>query len=98
MYENHQKLIELCKSGGGQEKNLDNAQQSLTREKQRLEMWDFLYSVYNVLIGFITYRLQKKMESMKERLALVKEIKNVQSKIPWVEYNEKVDRAEEVCW
>jgi hypothetical protein len=36
------------------------------------------------------------MESMQERLALVKEIKEVQSKIPWVEYNEKVDRAEEV--
>lgn len=36
------------------------------------------------------------MESMKERLALIKEIKDVQSKIPWVEYNEKVDRAEEV--
>lgn len=37
------------------------------------------------------------MESMKERLALVKEIKDVQSKIPWVEYKEKTDRVEEVC-
>jgi hypothetical protein len=37
MYENHQMLIELCKSGGGQEKNLNNSQQSLLTEKQRLE-------------------------------------------------------------
>jgi len=38
MYENHQKLIEMCKSGGGQEKALDNLQQSLERENQRLEL------------------------------------------------------------
>jgi hypothetical protein len=97
MYANHQKLIELCKSGGGQEKNLDNAQQSLQSEKQRLETWDLSLYYFGVFL-LVKYRLKKKMESMKERLALVKEIREVQSKIPWVEYNEKVDRAEEVCW
>jgi hypothetical protein len=56
--------------------------------------WTLVFNVSKLKLS--KFRLQKKMESMQERLALVKEIKEVQSKIPWVEYNEKVDRAEEV--
>ncbi|CAB3379508.1 Hypothetical predicted protein [Cloeon dipterum] len=37
MYENHQRLITLCKSGGGQEKSVSNMEEGLIREKSRLE-------------------------------------------------------------
>jgi len=40
--------------------------------------------------------LQTRMESLKERIALMKELENVKAKMPWVEYNEHIDKVEEV--
>ncbi|XP_059477405.1 structural maintenance of chromosomes protein 5-like [Neocloeon triangulifer] len=73
MYENHQKLIELCKSGGGQEKALNDLEEGLIRQRARLD------------------QLQVRMQSMQERLALVKQLDEIKAKIPWVEYNEHVE-------
>jgi hypothetical protein len=55
MFENHQKLIEMSKSGGGQEKLLDDLQQSVARETQRLEVYAFSpFKSYAYLSPFST--------------------------------------------